>query len=108
MAFYRSVLRPLLFGVDAERAHRIAIGAAELASGWPWLCERIAADSAPTDPRLAIEVAGLAMKSPLGLAAGFDKSAHAVPLFSALGFGHVEVGSISIAPSAGNPAPRLF
>ena len=47
-------------------------------------------------------------RTPLGLAAGFDKSARAVPLLSALGFGHVEVGSISADPSAGNPRPRLF
>jgi dihydroorotate dehydrogenase len=46
--------------------------------------------------------------SPLGLAAGFDKSARAVPLLSALGFGHVEVGSVSADPSAGNPRPRLW
>ena len=44
----------------------------------------------------------------MGLAAGFDKSARAVPFLAALGFGHVEVGSISAEPSAGNPKPRLF
>jgi dihydroorotate dehydrogenase (fumarate)/dihydroorotate dehydrogenase len=48
------------------------------------------------------------MRSPLGLAAGYDKNARATPLLSSLGFGHVEVGSVSAYPSAGNPAPRLW
>ena len=60
------------------------------------------------DERLAIEVAGLRFSSPLGLAAGFDKSARGVPLLCSLGFGHVEVGSVSADRSAGNPRPRLF
>jgi dihydroorotate dehydrogenase len=60
------------------------------------------------EPRLAVEVAGLRFRTPLGLAAGFDKSARAVPFLAALGFGHVEVGSMSADPSAGNPRPRLF
>jgi dihydroorotate dehydrogenase (fumarate)/dihydroorotate dehydrogenase len=108
MRFYSALLRPLLFGLDAERAHGLAIDAAELASRSRWLCAQLATRHASADPRLAIEVAGIAMATPLGLAAGFDKSARGVPLLSALGFGHVEVGSISIAPSAGNPGPRLF
>ena len=53
-------------------------------------------------------MAGLRFASPLGLAAGFDKSARAVPALAALGFGHVEIGSVSADPSAGNPRPRLF
>jgi dihydroorotate dehydrogenase len=60
------------------------------------------------DPRLAVEIAGIRFRSPIGLAAGFDKSARAVPLLSALGFGHVEIGSVSADPSSGNPRPRLF
>jgi dihydroorotate dehydrogenase len=68
----------------------------------------VAARSAVADARLAVDVAGLRFATPLGLAAGFDKSARAVPLLSALGFGHVEIGSVSADPSAGNPRPRLF
>jgi dihydroorotate dehydrogenase len=62
----------------------------------------------PPDRRLAVEVAGLRFATPLGLAAGFDKSARAVPLLASLGFGHVEIGSVSSDPSPGNPRPRLF
>lgn len=104
MPAYRALLRPLLFRLDAEAVHGAAIRAAQWAGAAAWLT----APSAAVDPRLAIEVAGIAFRTPLGLAAGFDKSARAVPLLSALGFGHVEVGSISADPSHGNPRPRLF
>ncbi len=108
MNLYRALLAPLLFRLDAENVHGLAIRAAELASSSPRLCSRIARRRAPHSARLAIEIAGLHCATPLGLAAGFDKSARAVPLLAALGFGHVEVGSISAQPSAGNPKPRLF
>jgi dihydroorotate dehydrogenase len=104
---YPDVVRPLLFRVDPERAHDAAVRTAELASGSRLLVRAVAARRPDADPRLAVEVAGLPLRSPLGLAAGFDKSARAVPLLSALGFGHVEVGSISADASAGNPRPRL-
>lgn len=100
-------MRPLLFRVDPERAHDAAVRTAELASGSRLLVRAVASRRPAPDPRLEVTVAGLRMRSPLGLAAGFDKSARAVPLLSALGFGHVEVGSISADASAGNPRPRL-
>jgi dihydroorotate dehydrogenase len=104
---YRFV-RPLLFRADPERAHDAAVRAAELASGSRMVCRAVAARRPEADPRLAVDVAGMRFRTPLGLAAGFDKSARAVPLLSALGFGHVEIGSVSADPSAGNPRPRLF
>src|SRR4051794_40148758 len=104
MGVYTGVVRPLLFRADAERAHDLAVQASALASRWP----RAFGSGPVDDPRLAVEVAGLRFATPLGLAAGFDKNARAVPLLSALGFGHVEVGSISADPSAGNPRPRLL
>src|SRR6476659_7815417 len=106
MRVYPDLVRPLLFRADPERAHDAAVRVAELASGSRLVCRAVAA-RAP-DPRLAVEVAGMRFRTPLGLAAGFDKSARAVPLLAALGFGHVEVGSISAEPSTGNPRPRLF
>ena len=108
MDVYRSLLRPVLFSTRAETAHGLAIATAELASSSPWLCSRIERRRAIQSPRLAIEIKGLHFRTPLGLAAGFDKSARAVPFLAALGFGHIEVGSISAEPSAGNPKPRLF
>jgi dihydroorotate dehydrogenase (fumarate)/dihydroorotate dehydrogenase len=102
---YRRVVRPVLFRLDAERAHDLTVRAAELASRSRLARRAVATFEA--DPRLAVEVAGLRFPTPLGLAAGFDKSARAVPLLSVLGFGHVEIGSVSADPSAGNPRPRL-
>jgi len=101
-------VRPLLFRADPERVHDATVRAAALASRSRAACRVIAARRAAPDPRLAIEVARLRFATPLGLAAGFDKSARAVPLLSALGFGHVEIGSVSADPSPGNPRPRLF
>jgi dihydroorotate dehydrogenase len=106
MRVYRSLVRPLLFRLDPERAHDLAVRAAELASRSRLVCRTLAARR--VDPRLGVEVAGLRFATPVGLAAGFDKSARAVPLLSSLGFGHVEIGSVSADPSAGNARPRLF
>jgi dihydroorotate dehydrogenase len=98
-------MRPVLFRLDAERAHELTVRAAELASRSRLLCRAVARLDA--DPRLAVEVAGMRFRTPVGLAAGFDKSARAVPLLSVLGFGHVEIGSVSADASEGNPRPRL-
>jgi dihydroorotate dehydrogenase len=108
MGLYSRVVRPVLFRADPERAHDVAVRASELASGSHALCRAVASRTSLADPRLAVEVAGLRFPTPLGLAAGFDKSARGVGLLSSLGFGHVEVGSISADPSDGNPRPRLF
>src|SRR5512140_2503471 len=108
MNAYRTLLRPLLFRADAESVHGLAIRAAELASSSAWLCSHIERRHEVDSDRLAVDIGELRFRTPLGLAAGFDKSARAVPLLAALGFGHVEVGSISAEPSAGNPKPRLF
>ncbi|WP_114227366.1 MULTISPECIES: quinone-dependent dihydroorotate dehydrogenase [Sphingomonas] len=93
-----SLARPLLFRLDPERAHGLTIaGLKTLPGGAPRF-----------DPRLASTVAGLTFPSPIGLAAGFDKHAEvSVPLLR-LGFGFVEVGTITPRPQPGNPAPRLF
>ena len=108
MSLYRPLVRPLLFSADAESVHGMAIRAAELASSSPWLCSAVERRHRVESVRLTVEIAGLRFRSPLGLAAGFDKSARAVPFLAALGFSHIEVGSISADPSAGNPKPRLF
>ena len=93
------LLQPLIFALDAERAHRAMIGALKFRPG--------RALRKP-DPRLAIRVAGLDFPSPIGLAAGFDKDAEVPDAMLALGFGFVEVGTLTPLPQAGNPRPRLF
>jgi dihydroorotate dehydrogenase len=105
MSVYASIVRPLAFRLDAERAHHltIAVGARLRALAGP-----LHRFNAIKDARLASTVAGLRFPTPLGLAAGFDKSGAAIEILAALGFGFVEIGSISIDPSLGNARPRLF
>src|SRR6266545_4245755 len=108
MSLYRRLVRPVLFRTDPEWAHDRSIRFAELASRSELTRRAVARQYVVHDERLALKLAGLAFRSPLGLAAGYDKNGRAVPLLSAFGFGHVEVGSVSAQRSAGNPAPRLF
>ena len=98
MALY-PLLRPFVFRLDAERAHRLTIGA----------LKRLPAGDPPApDPRLASKVAGLTFPNPVGLAAGFDKDGEVPAQMLGLGFGFVEIGTLTPLPQAGNPKPRLF
>ncbi len=103
-----SALRALLFRLDPETAHRWTLGAAGLAGGLPPARLALRTRYAVEDPRLAVEAFGLKFKNPVGLAAGYDKNGQAVRGLSALGFGHVEVGTITPRPQAGNPRPRVY
>jgi dihydroorotate dehydrogenase len=92
-------VRPLAFALDAEAAHRAAVRALALAP------PRRPPDFAPS---LRVRIAGLDMPTPVGLAAGFDKDAEAPRQLLGLGFGFVEVGTVTPRPQSGNPKPRLF
>jgi dihydroorotate dehydrogenase len=94
-----SLLRPVLFRLPAEAAHNLTIAALRLGG----LEER----GAP-EPRLCQRVAGITFPNPVGMAAGFDKNAQVPGALIGLGFGFVEVGTITPRPQAGNPRPRLF
>lgn len=95
-----SALMPLMRRMDAERAHDLALTALR----WGL------AGSIPDgdDPILAVEAMGRRFSNPIGLAAGFDKNAVAVPALMRLGFGFVETGTVTPRPQEGNPRPRLF
>jgi dihydroorotate dehydrogenase len=108
MELYRTIVRPLLFRCDPERIHERTIRVAAALSGNRIACRLFECFSRPPSSRLAITVAGLHFASPIGLAAGFDKNGRAVDFLTTLGFGHVEIGSVSAEPSAGNSRPRLF
>jgi dihydroorotate dehydrogenase len=98
MALY-DLIRPFAFALDAETAHRATIKALSLAPALP----------APAFPdALAQQVAGLSFPSPVGLAAGFDKDAEVPDAMLGLGFGFVEIGTVTPKPQEGNPKPRLF
>jgi dihydroorotate dehydrogenase len=97
MRLYR-LLRPFVFALDAESAHRATIAALK------WL----PLHSAHLPQSLGTTVAGLRFQSPVGLAAGFDKDAEVAAEMLALGFGFVEVGTLTPRAQPGNPRPRLF
>jgi dihydroorotate dehydrogenase len=105
MSIYSMLFRPLLFRLDPETAHHLAI-AAGARLGWAAGAMRTA--TCVDDDRLATDVAGLHFPNPIGLAAGFDKSGSAISALAGLGFGSIEIGSVSIDPSYGNPKPRLW
>jgi dihydroorotate dehydrogenase len=95
--------RPLLFALDPERAHRITLNALETARHCG-LAGLLGAKSPGTTQR----VMGLEFPNPVGLAAGLDKNAEHVDALAALGFGFIEVGTVTPRPQPGNPSPRLF
>lgn len=99
---YTALLRPLLFGLDAEQAHRLTF---TLARRLPFLVPGV---PEALRQRLPREVFGLRFPNPIGLAAGMDKNGELLPLWQRMGFGFVEVGTVTPRPQLGNPRPRLF
>lgn len=98
--------RKLLFSVDAERVHHLAMASLSV---WSRVCSvDLPTSDVARAPSLRTEAFGLVFPNPLGLAAGFDKDAVAVPAWHALGFGFVEVGTVTARPQPGNERPRLF
>ncbi|WP_026010523.1 quinone-dependent dihydroorotate dehydrogenase [Pseudoxanthomonas sp. GW2] len=98
-----SLARPFLFGADAERAHGLGLKALELAHASGTIA-LLARRSAPLPTR----VLGLTFPNPVGLAAGLDKNGAHIDALLALGFGFVEVGTVTPRPQPGNPKPRMF
>jgi dihydroorotate dehydrogenase len=105
---YRRLIRPLLYRFDAERVHHAVFAGLELVQAIPGASRAVRALVQPRDPRLVTEVLGLTLPSPVGLAAGFDKDARGYAILGALGFGFVEVGTVTGQAQPGNPRPRLF
>ena len=102
---YEQLVRPLLFSLSPEAAHHLAIRNLGAASNWPAALrqlERFQPGPKPTT------VFGLTFRNPVGLAAGFDKNGVAIPAWAALGFGFVEIGTVTAQPQPGNPKPRIF
>jgi dihydroorotate dehydrogenase (fumarate)/dihydroorotate dehydrogenase len=102
---YSTLIRPLAFRLDPETAHHLAIAAGARLG---WAARAMRAATRVDDDRLATDVAGLHFPTPIGLAAGFDKSGSAISALAGLGFGAIEIGSVSLDPSHGNPKPRLW
>ncbi|KPK19369.1 MAG: dihydroorotate dehydrogenase (quinone), partial [Betaproteobacteria bacterium SG8_41] len=100
--FY-ALLRPLVFALDAETAHRVTLqilGALDRVGLPP--------SAAPAPAHCALDVMGISFPNPVGLAAGLDKNGEFIDALSRLGFGFIEIGTVTPRPQPGNPRPRVF
>lgn len=103
---YKTILKPALFTLPPELAHDLTLKAAELAQ-CTGLVNILPAPAGYAE-KLERSIAGIKFSNPLGLAAGFDKNCRIVEFLSRLGFGHIEIGSVTAQPQPGNPKPRIF
>ena len=106
--FYQNILKPLLFLVNPERAHSIVAHGLRLIMKIPGVSLVFQSVYGFKHKNLVREVFGLRFENPVGLAAGFDKNAYLVDEYANLGFGFIEVGTVTPKAQAGNPTPRLF
>jgi dihydroorotate dehydrogenase len=104
-AMYERFVRPLLFLLDPETAHHLAIRCFQLSSLTPSIWRLVPTEP---EPKFSKHLFGLHFPNPVGLAAGFDKNAVALPAWAGLGFGFAEVGTITSIKQDGNPKPRIF
>lgn len=101
-------VKALLFLLPAETAHHFAFACLRLVFALPLIGGWLRRTLSPCDPRLQVEALGKVFKSPVGLAAGFDKDARGYNALAGLGFGFIEVGTVTAEAQPGNPKPRLF
>lgn len=107
--FYEAIARPWFFRMDSERAHEVGVRMMALLAAVSPLRRAIEAWTSRTQRRASpIEAFGLKFPNAIGLAAGFDKNAEAWPAAAAMGFGHVEIGTVTALAQPGNPKPRVF
>lgn len=103
--WYQDLVRPLLFRLDPETAHHFAMRLLRFAPQVPGALTLLRSFAPPPQPCMFF---GLQFRNRLGLAAGFDKNAVAIPAWEALGFGFVEIGTVTATAQPGNPRPRVF
>ena len=104
-SWYERLVRPLLFQMEPETAHHFALGLLSAAPRVPGALAFLRSFAPPPRPRTLF---GLQFRNSIGLAAGFDKNGVAIPAWEALGFGFVEIGTVTAKPQPGNPRPRIF
>ena len=103
---YRQLIRPVLFTQPAEHIHNRTMRALAWAGRRDWACDVL--ESFLGAPQLPISLFGLTFPNPVGLAAGMDKNAEALPVWASLGFGFTELGAVTWYAQPGNPVPRVF
>jgi dihydroorotate dehydrogenase len=101
-------LRPLIYRLTPEQAHHVTIAMLRLAGSLPPATALLRAIFRPARPGPAVQAFGLNFTNPIGMAAGYDKDGLGWHGLAALGFGHIEVGTVTPRPQPGNPQPRLF
>lgn len=104
---YRTVLQPLFFSMAPENAHDLMRVGGRPANV-PFISSLLKSRFEVRDPRLQVSLAGLTFPNPIGLAAGLDKNAELLGLWNGLGFGHIELGTVTARSQSGNPKPRIF
>ncbi len=102
---YERFLRPILFSIDPETAHHFAINCLRAASRSDLALRALKTFQPSARPK---RVFGVSFPNPIGLAAGLDKNGLALPAWAALGFGFIEIGTVTARPQSGNPKPRIF
>jgi dihydroorotate dehydrogenase len=102
------LLRRALFTLDPETAHRLVMTLMHFSHEHPGALRLLSWTFGGADDRLGVDLFGHRFANPFGLAAGFDKDGEAAAAWSALGFGHAELGTVTAIPQPGNPKPRLF
>ena len=102
---YERFVRPLLFSIDAETAHHLAVGLLRAVSHFNLALHALKSFQSSSRPKT---VFGLNFPNPIGLAAGLDKNGVAIPACAALGFGFIEIGTVTARAQLGNPKPRIF
>jgi dihydroorotate dehydrogenase len=105
---YKRIIRPLLFSFDAETVHHFVFALLKFSSKIPGFKTLLTSTFTFRDAALEKEIFGLKFTNPVGLAAGFDKDARLIDELACLGFGFVEIGTLTPRPQAGNEKPRLF
>ncbi len=105
---YKLLLRPLLFLIPPEKAHHFTINIFKFVFKLPGMPGMLKMLYNVSSPKLETEVFGLKFRNPVGLAAGFDKDARVIDEFAGLGFGFIEIGTLTPKGQPGNPQPRLF
>ena len=106
--FYEKLVRPAFFRLDSETAHERGVQAMAVLAALPPLCRLLEAWARLPAHVRPVEAFGLKFPNAVGLAAGFDKNAVAWPAAAAMGFGHVEIGTVTALAQPGNPLPRMF
>lgn len=102
---YARLVRPALFSLNPETAHHLAIGSLRTLSPWSFALRMLERFKPPARPTTLF---GVTFANPIGLAAGFDKNGVAIPALAALGFGFVEIGTVTAKAQPGNARPRIF